>query len=136
MLPDRQWRGILQMRPPDLTTSFHSFAFAAIAIASASACGSRCSSNSSTAAAGPLGDAFPAVRGVLRKGMTLRGYTLFEVVGNPERMAKGKQYVLDGLASGKLKPVIAKFFPFKRSSMRTGSWRATSKSVRSSSLWT
>jgi NADPH:quinone reductase-like Zn-dependent oxidoreductase len=29
----------------------------------------------------------------LRKGLTLRGYTLFEVVGNPERMAKGKQYV-------------------------------------------
>ena len=38
----------------------------------------------------------------LRKGLTLRGYTLFEVVGNPQRMAAGKQYVLDGLASGKL----------------------------------
>ena len=44
----------------------------------------------------------------------MRGYTLFEVVGNPERMAKGKQYVPDGLASGKLKPIIAKTFPFEK----------------------
>lgn len=50
----------------------------------------------------------------IRKGLTLRGYSLFEVVGDPERMAKGKQYVLDGLASGKLKPVIAKTFPFDK----------------------
>ena len=50
----------------------------------------------------------------LRKGLALRGYTLFEVVGNPERMAKGKQYVPDGLASGKLKPIIAKTFPFEK----------------------
>jgi NADPH:quinone reductase-like Zn-dependent oxidoreductase len=42
----------------------------------------------------------------------LRGYTLFEVVSDPVRLAKGKQYVLDGLATGKLKPVIAKTFPF------------------------
>jgi NADPH:quinone reductase len=50
----------------------------------------------------------------LRKRLTLRGYTLFEVVGNPERMAAGKQYVLDGLASSKLKPIIAKIFPFEK----------------------
>lgn len=50
----------------------------------------------------------------LRKGLTLRGYTLFEVVGDPERMPRGKQYVLDGLASGKLKPIIAKTFPFEK----------------------
>ena len=50
----------------------------------------------------------------LRKGLTLRGYTLFEVVRNPQRMAAGKQYVLDGLASGKLKPIIAKTFPFEK----------------------
>ena len=29
-------------------------------------------------------------------------------------MAKGKQYVLDGLASGKLKAIIAKTFPFEK----------------------
>lgn len=50
----------------------------------------------------------------LKKGLTLRGYTLFEVVGDPERMAKAKEYVLDGLASGALKPIIAKTFPFEK----------------------
>jgi NADPH2:quinone reductase len=53
---------------------------------------------------------FPAVG----KGLTLRGYALPELVGNPERMAKGKQYVSDGLESGKLKPVIAKTFAFDK----------------------
>jgi NADPH2:quinone reductase len=50
----------------------------------------------------------------LGKGLTLRGYTLFEVVSDPDRMAKGKQYVLDGLASGTLKPIIAKTFSFDK----------------------
>jgi NADPH:quinone reductase-like Zn-dependent oxidoreductase len=50
----------------------------------------------------------------LAKGLTLRGYTLFEVVSDPERRAKGRQYVLDGLISGKLKPVIGKTFPFEQ----------------------
>ncbi|WOJ89335.1 zinc-dependent alcohol dehydrogenase family protein [Methylocapsa polymorpha] len=50
----------------------------------------------------------------LRKGLTLRGYTLFEVVSDAERMARGKQYVLDGLTSGKLKPIITKTFPFEK----------------------
>ena len=50
----------------------------------------------------------------LKKGLSLRRYTLFEVVGDPERMPRGKQYVLDGLASGKLKPIIAKTFPFEK----------------------
>jgi NADPH:quinone reductase-like Zn-dependent oxidoreductase len=50
----------------------------------------------------------------LGKGLTLRGYTLFEIVSDPARMAKGKQYVLDGLASGALKPVIAKTFRFEQ----------------------
>jgi NADPH:quinone reductase-like Zn-dependent oxidoreductase len=50
----------------------------------------------------------------LGKGLTFRGYTLFEIVSDPARMAKGKQYVLDGLASGKLKPVIAKTFPLNQ----------------------
>ncbi len=46
--------------------------------------------------------------------LSVRGYTLFEVVGNPARLARGKQYVVDGLASGKLKPIIAKTFPFEK----------------------
>jgi NADPH2:quinone reductase len=50
----------------------------------------------------------------LSKQLTLRGYVMFEVVRDAERLAHGKQYILDGLASGKLKPVIAKTFPFEK----------------------
>ncbi|PKU26391.1 zinc-dependent alcohol dehydrogenase family protein [Telmatospirillum siberiense] len=50
----------------------------------------------------------------ISKGLTLRGYTLFEVVSDPKRMAKAKRYILDGLTSGKLKPVIGKTFPFEQ----------------------
>jgi NADPH:quinone reductase-like Zn-dependent oxidoreductase len=48
---------------------------------------------------------------VLGKGLTVRGYLLFEVTGDPARLAAGKAFVLDGLASGALKPVIARTFP-------------------------
>jgi NADPH2:quinone reductase len=61
----------------------------------------------------PSATPFPLFE-ALRKGLTLRAYTLFEIVSDPARMAKGKQYVLDGLASGKLKPAIAKTFPFDK----------------------
>lgn len=49
---------------------------------------------------------FPA----LAKGLTLRGYTLFEIVRDPERLARGKQYVYAGLESGALKPLIDRTF--------------------------
>jgi NADPH:quinone reductase len=48
----------------------------------------------------------------LRKGLTFRAYTLFELVRDPAGIARGKQYVLSGLESGALKPVIARTFPF------------------------
>lgn len=47
----------------------------------------------------------------LTKGLTMRGYTLFEIVSNPARFEKAKQFILDGLSSNKLKPIIAKTFP-------------------------
>ena len=47
----------------------------------------------------------------LSKHITVKGYTLFEVVMNPEGLAKGKQYVYERLASGAFKPKIAKTFP-------------------------
>ena len=50
---------------------------------------------------------FPA----LAKGLTLRGYTLFEIVRDPERLARGKHYVYAGLGSGALKPLIDRTFP-------------------------
>jgi len=49
---------------------------------------------------------FPA----LAKGLTVRGYTLFEIVQNPEKLARGKQYIYDGLQSGDLKPIIDRTF--------------------------
>lgn len=51
---------------------------------------------------------------VLSKLLTIRGYVLFEFTSDLSRLEKGKQFVTDGLASGKLKPVIAKTFPFEQ----------------------
>jgi NADPH:quinone reductase len=48
---------------------------------------------------------------VLRKSLTVRGYILFEVTLDAARLERGKKFVIDGLASGRLKPVIAKTFP-------------------------
>ncbi len=50
---------------------------------------------------------------LLSKQLTIRGYTLFEITQSRERLAAGKRYVLDGLASGALDPVIARHFPFE-----------------------
>lgn len=49
---------------------------------------------------------FPA----LSKGLSIRGYTLFEIVKDPEKLARGKQYIYEGLQSGALKPVIDRTF--------------------------
>ena len=50
---------------------------------------------------------FPA----LGKGLSVRGYTLFEIVKDPEKLVHGKQYISEGLKSGTLKPLIDKIFP-------------------------
>ena len=47
----------------------------------------------------------------LAKGLTIRGYTLFELTTSPA-FATAKQYVFDHLASGAFKPLIDKRFPF------------------------
>jgi len=48
---------------------------------------------------------------VLGKGLSVRGYTLFEIVKDPEMLARGKQYIYQGLKSGTLKPLIDQIFP-------------------------
>lgn len=53
---------------------------------------------------------FP-LHAALGKGLTIRGYTLMELKVGSQRFEAGKKYVLDGLATGALKPVIAKTFP-------------------------
>ncbi len=50
---------------------------------------------------------FPA----LAKGLTIRGYTLFEIVKNSEMLERGKEYIYKGLESGSLKPIIDRTFP-------------------------
>lgn len=49
---------------------------------------------------------------VLSKSLTLKGYLIHEIVGDPVRLDAAKAFVLAGLASGALKPVIARTFPF------------------------
>ncbi|MCG7984632.1 NADPH:quinone reductase [Candidatus Thiodiazotropha endoloripes] len=49
----------------------------------------------------------------LGKGLTVRGYVLFEITTQPEKLAKAKQFIFDGLESGALCPVIDKSFEFK-----------------------
>ncbi|HTN75506.1 MAG TPA: zinc-dependent alcohol dehydrogenase family protein [Pirellulaceae bacterium] len=50
---------------------------------------------------------------LLGKSLTIRGYLLFEITSDPQRLAAGKRFIIDGLAAGKLKPVIAKTFPLE-----------------------
>lgn len=47
----------------------------------------------------------------LKKGLSLRGFTLFEIVSVPERMERAKKYIFDGMKSGTLWPVIDRIFP-------------------------
>jgi NADPH:quinone reductase-like Zn-dependent oxidoreductase len=49
---------------------------------------------------------------VLRKVLTLRGYLVHEIIGDPARREAAKTFILDGLSSGALRPAIAKTFPF------------------------
>jgi NADPH:quinone reductase-like Zn-dependent oxidoreductase len=49
---------------------------------------------------------------VLSKTLTLRGYLIHEITGDPARLEAAKAFVLEGLESGALKPVIARTFAF------------------------
>jgi NADPH:quinone reductase-like Zn-dependent oxidoreductase len=54
---------------------------------------------------------FPLID-MLRKGVSMRGYTLMELTANPEAFATAKKFVYDRLADGRFVPKIAKVFPF------------------------
>lgn len=49
---------------------------------------------------------------VLSKSLTLRGYLVHEITGDAARLEAAKAFILEGLRSGALQPVIAKTFPF------------------------
>lgn len=62
---------------------------------------------------------------LIGKGVSVRGYTLFELTYNPrlfgsarpydpEAFPAAKRFILDGVRTGALKPVIAKMFSFER----------------------
>jgi NADPH:quinone reductase-like Zn-dependent oxidoreductase len=48
----------------------------------------------------------------LVKSLTLRGFIYSEIVGNGHRLAAAKSFILKGLTSGALKPLISKTFTF------------------------
>jgi NADPH:quinone reductase-like Zn-dependent oxidoreductase len=52
------------------------------------------------------------VMDILGKHLTLRGYELFEITQAPMRLEKAKRFILRGLASGQLRPVIGHVFAF------------------------
>jgi len=51
---------------------------------------------------------------VVGKSLTIRGYVLFEITGDPRRLERAKKFIVDGLSAGKLKPVVAKTFPLEQ----------------------
>lgn len=56
---------------------------------------------------------FP-LRPVFRKSLTMRGYLVHEILRDPVRLAAARAYILRGVASGTLRPMVAKAFPFER----------------------
>ncbi|MBA2490336.1 MAG: zinc-dependent alcohol dehydrogenase family protein [Gammaproteobacteria bacterium] len=52
---------------------------------------------------------FPAIM-AMNKSLSLRGYVLFEISRDPQRLARACAYVNGGLESGALRPTIAKTF--------------------------
>jgi NADPH:quinone reductase-like Zn-dependent oxidoreductase len=50
---------------------------------------------------------------VLTRSLVLRGYLVHEITRDPARLAKAKAFILDGLADGTLKPIIARTFRFE-----------------------
>jgi NADPH:quinone reductase-like Zn-dependent oxidoreductase len=49
----------------------------------------------------------------LTTNLTIRAFTLPFLTSDPLRMEQGKQFVLDGIASGHFKPIIARTFKFE-----------------------
>ena len=49
---------------------------------------------------------------VLSKTLMLRGYLVHEILSDPQRLEAAKAFILDGLRSGALHPVIARTFSF------------------------
>jgi NADPH:quinone reductase-like Zn-dependent oxidoreductase len=46
----------------------------------------------------------------MARGLALRGFTVFEITKDPERLARAKAFIYDGLANGTLRPIIDRSF--------------------------
>jgi NADPH:quinone reductase len=51
---------------------------------------------------------------VMGKELNVRGYSVYEVYGNPERLERGLQYIKAGIDSNQFKPVVDRTFPFEQ----------------------
>ncbi|RUW64060.1 zinc-dependent alcohol dehydrogenase family protein [Mesorhizobium sp. M7A.F.Ca.US.008.03.1.1] len=49
---------------------------------------------------------------VLSKTLTLRGYLVHEITGNPAKLEAAKAFILEGLGTGTLKPIIDRTYAF------------------------
>jgi len=49
---------------------------------------------------------------VLGKTLTLRGYLVHEITGDPEKLEVAKAFILEGLETGTLRPIIDRSFAF------------------------
>lgn len=49
---------------------------------------------------------------VLKRSLTIRGYRIFQATLDDAKLAAAKAFVLDGIASGALRPRIDRIFPF------------------------
>lgn len=56
---------------------------------------------------------FPLFK-ALANALSIRGYTVFEISLDDDRLARGVHFVRQGLAHGLLKPIIARTFPFEQ----------------------
>ncbi len=70
-------------------------------------------SSSSTAASSNQPTTFPHWPAAF-KSLSVRGWVASYIWGKPERFARAQDLIRRGLASGHLKPVIAKTFPFEQ----------------------
>lgn len=56
---------------------------------------------------------FPFAASAL-KGITMRAYLVFEIISDPARFARARDYILAGLAAGRFRARIARTFPFEQ----------------------
>ena len=49
---------------------------------------------------------------ILGRHLTFRGYEIFEITTDAEKLARAKRFIFEGLQSGQLKPLIDKTFAF------------------------